>query len=102
MKLELLDQWMTIHGMNPKDPVQVFQLNTVSQKTSKRHGMISDSDLPWRELELLKLARALQAHERNFGLPVPKELLGSVTEAEEREPPTQGEEEKDDEPGHRQ
>jgi ATP-dependent exoDNAse (exonuclease V) alpha subunit len=32
-----------------------------------------------------KLARALQAHERNFGLRVPKELLGSVTEAEERE-----------------
>ena len=73
MKLELLDQWMTIHGVDPKDPVQVFQLNTISRK-----GMASGlaGDLPVREMELLKLARALQAHEKNFGLPVPKEPLG--------------------------
>jgi hypothetical protein len=73
MKLELRDQWMTIHGVDPKDPVQVFQLNTISRK-----GMASGlaGDLPVREMELLKLARALQAHEKNFGLPVPKEPLG--------------------------
>jgi len=32
-------------------------------------------------MELLKLARALQAHEKNFGLPVPKEILGDIVEA---------------------
>jgi hypothetical protein len=62
----------------PKDPVQVFQVNTISQN---RIGSGLASNLPWREMELLKLARALQAHEKNFGLPVPKELLGDGMEA---------------------
>ena len=80
MKLELLNQWMTIHGVDPKDSVQVLELNTISQ-----NRMVSGltSDLPWREMELLKLARALQAHEKNFGLPLPKELLGDVMDAGE-------------------
>lgn len=83
MKLELLDQWMTIHGVDPKDPVQVFQLNTISQNASNPGVGGPKNDLPWREMELLKLARALQAHEKNFGLPVPKELLGDAVEAGE-------------------
>jgi hypothetical protein len=79
MKLKLLDQWMIIHGVDPKDPMQVLQRNTISQN---RMASGLTSDLPWREMELLKLARALQAHEKNFGLPVPKEILGDVTEVE--------------------
>jgi hypothetical protein len=46
-------------------------------------------------MELLKLARALQAHEKNFGLLVPKELLGDVTEAEETVSPEQANDETD-------
>ena len=38
-------------------------------------------------MELLKLARALQAHEKNFGLAVPKELLGDVMEVGEAASP---------------
>jgi hypothetical protein len=34
MKLRLLDQRMTILGVDPKDPVQIFQLNTISQNVS--------------------------------------------------------------------
>jgi hypothetical protein len=87
MKLVLIDQWMTIHGVDPKDPVQVFQLNTISPNVSSQGVGRPRNDLPWREMELLKLARALQAHEKNFGLPVPKELLGDVMEVEEPERP---------------
>ena len=83
MKLELINHWMLVHGVDPKDPVQVFQLNTISQSVSSQGVGRPRNDLPWREMELLKLARALQAHEKNFGLPVPKELLGDVTEVEE-------------------
>jgi len=89
MKMELLDQWMTIHGVDPKDPVQVLQLNTISQNASNRGVGGTRNDLPWREIELLKLARALQAHEKNFGLLVPKELLGDGMEAGEVVSPTQ-------------
>jgi len=95
MKLELINQWMTIHGVNHKDPVQVFQLNTISQNVSSQGVGRSRNDLPWREMELLKLARALQAHEENFGLPVPKELLGDVMEAEETVFPKQANDETD-------
>ena len=99
MKLELLDQWMTIHGVDPKDPVQAFQLNTIPQKGNARGFAV---DLPWREMELLKLARALQAHEKNFGLPVPKELLGDVMEVGESVRPKQANDDRDKKRNHLQ
>jgi hypothetical protein len=99
MKLELLDQWMIIHGVDPKDPVQVFQLNTISQK-----GLVRGfaGDLPVREMELLKLARALQAHEKNFGLPVPKELLGDAMDVGESMRRKRANDDRDKKRGHLQ
>ena len=81
MKLELIDQWKTIHGMAPKDSHRNKRLR---KKVSAAEGKVKGlgTDVPWREMELLKLAQALLAHEKNFGLPVPKEILGDITEAE--------------------
>lgn len=85
MKMELIDQWMTIHGMAPKDPPKVSHRNTrLRKKVSAPEGRVKGlgTDVPSREMERLKLARVLLAHEKNFGLSVPKEILGDVTEAE--------------------
>ena len=84
-KMELIDRWMTIHGMAPKDPPKVSHRNKrLRKKVSDPEGRVKGlgTDVPWREMELLKLAQALLAHEKNFGLPVPKEILGDITEAE--------------------
>jgi hypothetical protein len=83
MRIKVLDSFMTIHGVNPKDPMQQIQINALTQNVGTASGImggIEGHELPRKEMELLKLARAMQAHADNFNMPIPKTLTGEVEE----------------------
>lgn len=83
LKIRLLDQWMLVHGVNPKDPVYYTQVNTLAQQISVTpEGLagMGAGDMPVKQLEILKLARHLQAHAETFEMPLPESVLPTAKE----------------------
>jgi len=76
VKRSLLHDWMLVHGINPKDPVQLTQNNMMI-------GQLGQAEQPSvRDMEAIKLARMLQMHSENFKMPLPKFKSEQVAEAE--------------------
>jgi hypothetical protein len=77
MKLELMDKWCLIHGMDVKNPHEYLQVN---QQINIAQGGTQHIDA--KEVETVRLARMLQSHAESFGLPLPAEKKHQVIEAE--------------------
>jgi len=76
VKLSLLNTWMLVHGINPRDPVQLTQNNLMI-------GHLGQAEQPSvRDMEAIKLARMLQMHSENFKMPLPKFKSEQTIEAE--------------------
>jgi len=79
IKLRLMDQWMLVHGINPKDPVQMTQVNMTLGAQAEQPNE--------RDLQAIKMVRMLQMHSETFKMPLPKfKSEQQVIEAEPAEP----------------
>lgn len=71
---EAMHQMMTLNGFNPNakkdEPANVFQINTQVNAGNPEQP----TELPTRQLELLKLAQQLQYHSEKMKLPLPETL----------------------------
>ena len=82
MKLELLDKWCAVHGLNMEAPEQFVQLNQQINVAQVHGGMDS---MTQSDVETLRLARMLKSHAETFNMPLPekpdsnKMLEGEVT-----------------------
>ena len=82
-KLEIFYTFMKANGVNPDDPVQIMQVNTLSAQLNSPGGdtgVFADATLLKEELEILKVAKMLQQHAKTYNLPLPRELGGDDSE----------------------
>ena len=78
MKLELMDKWCLVHGMDINKPHEYMEVN--QQINIAAGGTMNHLDA--RELETIKLARMLQSHAESFNMPLPELKEANVIEAE--------------------
>jgi hypothetical protein len=69
MKLELLNQFNAIHGLNTAAPEAFVQLNQQVNIAQVQGGM---DTITQGDVETLKLARMLKSHAETFNMPLPE------------------------------
>jgi hypothetical protein len=82
-KIEVFHEFMKANGLNPDDPVQLMQVNTLSAQLNSPGGdtgVFAEASLLKEEFALLKVAKMLQQHAKTCNLPLPRQLLGNESD----------------------
>lgn len=88
--MKLMDMWMQIHGVDPKNPVQMAQVNNLTQNINSAMGLMDpQGELTpmMKEIETFRVAKQLTAHAKNFNMPLPESLSPKHIPEEEPQKP---------------
>ena len=89
-KYEVFHEFMKANGVNPDNPVQMFQVNAMAAQFNSPGGIMDEgmavlddpafnTGLQKEGVEILKVAKSLALHARTYNLPLPKTLSDPTT-----------------------